>query len=267
MANPSNESRSFWPSFQENRLFTVLVALLLLAASVFFILLSRNNLRQYSSIGLAPINPSTITVDGTGKITSPPTVAMISLGVMTDGGTTISTIQKDNTTKMNTLLDAMKALGIASADLQTANYNIYPRYEYPNGKSVLVGYSVNQSVNVKVRDLAKVSDVFQKAGELGANQVSGPDFTIDDPQGLKENARVKAIQNAQDKANVLAKSLGVHLVRVVSFSESGDAPQPIMYDTMKAMAPGIGGGAVAQPAVEAGTLDVVSNVSITYEID
>jgi hypothetical protein len=235
-------------------------------ACVFILTAVRNNVRQHDAIGKAPETPRTISIDGTGKVTAPPTVAIVSAGVQTEGGTDIAATQRQNTDKMNALITAFKSLGIAAADVQTANYSIYPRYDYSNGKTDLTGYTVSQSLTVKVRDLTKVSTVFQKAGELGANQVSGPDFTIDDPETVKAEARDLAIANAKEKAVTLAKALGVKIVRVASFNESSGGMPPIAYDLAKSSALGIGGGGAA-PAIESGTLDVVSNVSVSYEIE
>lgn len=261
----SNEPRSLWPRWDENRLFTVLSAILLVYMSVWLLTAVRNNVREFDSIGKEPEAKRTIMIDGTGKVSAPPTIAQISVGVLTEGGLDIATTQKKNTEKMNALIASVKGIGVATDDIQTANYAIYPRYDYSDGKNALVGYTVSQNVTVKVRDLAKVSVVFQKAGEIGANQVNGPDFTIDDPESARADARAKAIENAQEKAATLASSLGVRLVRIVSFNEFSDqAPGPMMYESLKS---GIGGGAPTAPQVEAGSLDVVANVSVTYEIE
>lgn len=263
MSGPGGHS--FWPRWRDNRLFTALVAVLVVYACVWILTAVRLNVHAYDAIGKAPETPRTIAVGGTGKVTAPPTVAVVSAGVQTDGGTDIASTQRQNTDRMNALIAAVKALGVADADIQTANYSIYPRYDYTNGKTTLVGYTVTQSVNVKVRDMTKVSAVFGKAGELGANQVSGPQFTIDDPESVRAEARSKAIEDAKAKAATLAASLGVRLVRVASFSESS-SPSPVIYDYAKSAAPmGIGGG--PSPDIQSGSLDVTSDVTVTYEIE
>lgn len=259
-------SHSCWPNWRENRLFSVLLAILILVAAVWLVSVVRNNFKTWHAIGLAPVAPRTISIDGLGKVSSPPTIAQISTGVVSEGDLNIGKTQKQNTDKMNALVVALKTLGIADKDLQTANYNISPRYDYTDGKSRITGYTVSQELSVKVRDLTKVSDVFQKAGELGANQVTGPNFTIDDPETARAEARKLAIENAKQKAEVLAKSLGVKILRVATFYESsGGEPVPMMNYAKSDL--GIGGGATAAPQIQSGTLDVVSNVSVTYEIE
>lgn len=266
MSNPNNSCpRSFWPRWDENRLFTTLLAILIVYASVWLLVAVRNQSKQYATIGKQPETQRMISVEGTGKVSAPPTVAMVRAGIQTEGGTDIAATQKQNTDKMNKLIEAIKVLGIAAADIQTANYSIFPRYDYIDGKTQLSGYSVTQNVNVKVRDLSKISAVFQKAGELGANQVSGPDFTLDDPETARAEARQKAIANAQEKAATLAKTLGVKLLRVESFYESAGAP-PATFDYAKSSM-GIGGGGEIAPQIETGSLEVVTNVTITYDIE
>ena len=261
----SPENRSYWPRWDENKLMTALLAFLMLYAAGWLLIDMKKTAKESKEIGKPPEMTRTITVNGTGKITATPTIARISVGVLTEGGKDIAVTQTQNSTKMNGLIAELKSLGIAAADVQTTNYSIYPRYEYTDGKSTLIGYTVSQNVNVKVRDLEKVSAVFEKAGAQGANQVNGPDFTIDDPESLQADARAKAIEDAKMKAAALSGSLGVHVVRVVSYGES-DAGGPVLFEKRYALSDGIGGGATA-PQIESGSLDVVANVSVTYEIE
>ena len=234
----------------------------LLLALIFFVSIKTNQAyEQTKRIGRADVPQPTISINGEGKVTAVPDIARISVGLLTEGRD-IAALQRQNTDKMNKLIDAMKALGVADKDIQTTNYSIYPKYDYTNGNSVLSGYTVNQNVTVKVRDLSKVGAIFAKVGEIGANQVSGPDFTIDNPTALRDQARLEAIADAQQKAETLARSLGVRLGRVVGFSESGGGSPVPMYD----FARGMGGAESAAPKIEAGELDISSDVSLLFEI-
>ncbi|HXK39099.1 MAG TPA: SIMPL domain-containing protein, partial [Candidatus Paceibacterota bacterium] len=134
------------------------------------------------------------------------------------------------------------------------------------GKQVLVGYEVSQTLSVKVRDTKMAGDLLSGVGSRGATEVSGLSFTIDDEDALKAEARDKAIAQAKSKAEVLAKSLGVSLVRVVGFYEN-EGGMPIY-------AYGLGGdermmtssAPKASPEIPVGQNKIVSNVSVTYEI-
>ena len=118
----------------------------------------------------------------------------------------------------------------------------------------------------KVRDTAQAGDLLAGVGGKGATEVSGLTFTFDDPNVLQDEARDEAIADAKEKAKVLAKQLGVRLVRVVSFSENGNYPGPIYYDKA-VMSSGMGGAEDARaPEISVGQNKVTSSVSVTYEI-
>ena len=230
---------------------------------LFFYAIAFKNIREAKHIGKAPSEVKTIVIDGAGKVTAVPDIGTVDVGFMTEGRD-VQSIQKQNVSKMNALIDALVKLGLDKKDIQTTQYQIYPKYDYLNGRSILSGYTINQSVTVKIRDLDKISAVLAKAGDSGANQVGGLNFTFDDPENLRVQARNKAILNAKSKAEVLANSLGVKLGRIVGFFDSGSTPYP--YPLYKSdMAYGVGGGA-PEPQIEAGSQDITSNVSISYEL-
>ncbi len=232
--------------------------------ALYFLMLSARTLRSIASFGIADHEPATITVDGDGKTIAMPDLATINLGVQTENKE-VAAAQKENTDKMNKIIEAVKAQGVAAADIQTANYQISPQYDYKNGSTVLRDYLVTQNLNLNVHDLSKLSRILEVAGTLGANQVGGLNFTVDKPDALKSEARDKAIVNAKDKALKLAEALGVRLGAIRSFSESSNNPPPIMYGKMDAL--GIGGGPeVPAPSIEQGSLEINSHVTIVYEI-
>jgi hypothetical protein len=236
----------------------------MLVISVFLATIIANNLKSYRYIGKPTAERDTIAISGEGKVTGIPDVATIDVGLLTEKPD-VQSAQIENTTKMNKLIATLKNLGVANNDIQTSDYNIYPQYDYTNGKQVLQGYQVSQSVTVKIRNLDKVGDILAAAGQGGANQVSGLSFSIDDPEALKQEARVKALENAKTKAEALAKVAGVGLGKIVSFSESSTTP-PIMYKSMDLSAGIGGGGAMPTPTVQSGSMDIVVDVTVSYEI-
>ncbi len=222
-----------------------------------------NNLKSYQYIGKPTAERDTIAISGQGKVTGIPDIATIDVGLLTEKSD-VKSAQKENTDKMNRLIANLKSLGVDSKDIQTSYYNIYPQYDWPNGKQVLRGYQVSQGVSVKIRNLTKIGDILAAAGEGGANQVSGLSFNIDDPEALRQEARIKALENAKEKAEALARVAGVDLGKIVSFSEYAETP----YSSYKAL-DGLGyggGGEAATPTVESGSMDVIINVTVSYEI-
>ncbi len=124
---------------------------------------------------------------------------------------------------------------------------------------------MRQVVEVKARDLAGASDLIKLATDNGASEVGSLQFTVGEPETHQADARAQAIEDAQQKAEVLANDLGVTLVRVVGFNESmphGGSPRMYAMDA----AEGRGGGGELAPVLPAGENHIVSHVNIQYEI-
>lgn len=245
------------------KLFFVCLALLALAAWLGF--KARSEARQYNFIGV-PIERNVITVQGEGKVVGIPDVAAIDLGTTVEKPT-VAEAQQENTRIMNRLIEELKGSKVDKKDIQTTSYNVYPNYDWTGGKQKLRSYAVAQNVHVKIRDLAAVGDILGKAGGLGVNQIGGIQFTVDDPEKLKDEARVKALESAKRKASALAVVAGVKLRRVVSFEESmgGGNPPPIYY--AKAMMRAGGAESAPAPSVESGSAEITVNVNLAYEIE
>jgi len=254
--------KSFWPKWPNEKLFYVLLGILLVYAIVFMAFGIQAKYKEIDEIGKAPQERDVITIAGQGEVIGTPDIAVVNVGMVSED-TTVIKAQADNTGKMNALIAELKNMGIDASDLQTTDYTIYPKYEYSEGRSDIVGYQVSQSVRVKIRDLSKISAVLGAAGTAGANQVSGVQFSIDDPDSLKEQARLEALADAKTKAQNIAAALGVSLGKVVGFGEDTYTPVASKY---YGFAEGLGGGSDV-PQVEAGSLNITSNVSVTFEID
>ncbi len=251
------------PSWKDKKIFAVFAALLCFGLFVFLGTLVANNVKGYQYIGKPTAERDTIAISGEGKVTGIPDIAAVSVGLQTEKAD-VKSAQTENTAKMNRLIANLKNLGVEDKDIQTSYYNIYPQYDWPNGKQVLRGYQVSQGVTVKIRNLSKIGDILASAGEGGANQVSGLSFNIDDPESLRQEARVKALLNAKEKADALARVAGVKLGKIVSFSEYAGTPTSLYksYD----MGGFGGGGEGAAPTVESGSMDIVVDVTVSYEI-
>lgn len=268
-----NERFSFEELFSTKGVRMGLVAVLSILA-LFLLVLTINAGFNLTRFGAPYAN--TITVEATGDATAVPDVAIISFSVV-ENADTVEDAQTAATEKMNSALAYLKGQSIEEKDIKTTGYNVYPKYEYPQPcygtvcpmmerEPRIIGYEVSQSVEVKVRDTAKTGTVLQGIGSLEVQNISGPNFSVDDADSVKEEARMEAIKNAREKARALARELGVNLGKVVSFSENtGYYPYP-MYD--KAM--GMGGAEMAAsapaPELPVGENETTISVMITYEI-
>lgn len=250
---------------------SIVLVLLLLAAFLFVQMIS--DIKAYRYIGGGVSATNTITVEGTGEVFAAADTALFSFSVVEEKPT-VALAQDAAAERINAIVKYLKEQDVDEKDIKTTNYSVYPRYEYervicsptycpPSGERTLTGFEVNQTISVKVRDTEKAGMLLSGVGELGANNISGLDFTIDDEEALTQEARDKAIENAREKAVLLSKALKVRLVRVVSFSESGGIPYPRYFDAFAESALGKGG---AIPEIPAGENKITSLVYITYEI-
>jgi uncharacterized protein YggE len=223
-----------------------------------------------------PSNPATdtITVSGDGQATVAPDIANISFSVQ-NTAPAVADAQAASTKQANAALAFVTAQGIAAADVKTLSYDISPQYSYSNpctggmmcpvyaGTPKITGYQVSETIQVTVRNLANVGALLEGIGKLGVQNVSGPNFALADPNAGSDAARADAIDNAKQEADVLATQLGVHLGKIVNFSESsGGYPSPVIY-AMGATASNV---AAPAPQVPAGVNTYNASVSITYEI-
>lgn len=213
----------------------------------------------------------TITVQGSGQATLPPDVARISFTVE-NTKMTVADAQAATTKQANAALSFVKQQGIADKEVKTLSYNISPQYSYTScplgvpcpSTPKVTGYQVSETIQVTMRDLTNVGTVLAGIGKLEVQNVNGPAFALDDPTAGNDAARADAINKAKIQAELLAKQLGVHLGKVVNFSESsGGSPYPMMYEV------GTAGSSFKNnvaPNVPVGENTYNASVSITYEI-
>jgi uncharacterized protein len=209
-----------------------------------------------------------IVVSGEGEASAAPDMAVISLTVLREADTARAALN-DNNKAMAEVLAAMKAAGVAEKDLQTAGFSIQPRYVYPDqnqndqGQPKITGYSVVNTLSVRIRDLAKLGEIVDQAVTLGVNQGGDITFVKDDTSGLLEEARKKAMENAVAKAKTLTAAAGVTTGRILEISEQSFQPQPMpMMRAEMAMAK----GASDAVPVAAGENAYRVNVNVTFEI-
>lgn len=175
--------------------------------------------------------PARISVSGEGKMAAAPDMAILNLTVLRDAETAREAMSANNEA-MAKVLNAMKKAGVEERDLQTSGINIQPRYIYPDDKNGLKeakisGYSVSNSLTVRVRDLSKVGNVLDESVTLGVNQGGDLTFVNDNPSATINEARKRAVADAIAKAKTLADAASVGLGRVIEISEQTRPPMPM----------------------------------------
>jgi uncharacterized protein len=218
-----------------------------------------------------PASIRSFSVNGEGVVKAIPDVAEVTLGVITESNTdVVEDLQKQNTNASNAIISFVKSRGVKKEDISTVNYDIRPKYEYSScvfgsGKPCpppkISGYEISHNIKVKIRDFGEIGTLLSGVVEKGANSVSQLSFTIDDESLLISNARDIAIDDARDKAKSLARVAGFGVGKILSIQEHS-SPRPIFFESsMRSM--DVSGSA---PVVEAGTKEIKSGVTITYEM-
>ncbi len=217
--------------------------------------------------------PTTISVSGTSEVMAVPDVAQFSFSVRAEGDT--ATVAQDASAKsINAIMAFLSENGVEAKDIETQGYNLYPKYRYeqrpcsvnycPPGESIPDGFEVSQTITVKVRDTEMAGELLSGVGEAGATDISGLNFSIDDTDALKMQARSEAIAKAKEQAQKLADALGVELGKMVSYYEE-DLANPYYY--------GMGGDSKVQsemavtPNIPSGESTVTSKVNLVYELE
>jgi hypothetical protein len=218
---------------------------------------------------VASVPPArTITVTAEGKTTATPDLAEITFSVVSQGQNP-QTLATNNTQKINAVLQFVASQNIATSDIATTGYDLEPTYNYNNTmqSNTITGYTLTQTVTVKIHDLTNVATVLSGLAPLGVNQIGGVDFTFNDPDTFVALARVDAMNKAETKAVQMANQAGTSLGEVVNVAENSYVPSPVtVYNAMASSALAMPQAAVSTPNIQPGSQDVTDNVTITYAL-
>lgn len=220
---------------------------------------------------------NTITVVGEGEVTAVPDIAVLDISISKEAATASEATEALNESIKNTLV-YLKEQGIADTDIKSEYGGMHPKYEServycitypcPSPKTKIVAYTATQNINIKIRMADSANEVRSGLADLGIVNITGPAFSIDDEDALKEEARSMAINDANIKAKKLSKDLGVRLGRVVGFYEDGGDMYPMAYATKSMSAYG-GDMDIAReeaPVLPKGENKISSKVNVTYRI-
>ena len=257
----------------------LLVAALLAASPV-----ALNAQATQPEVTLGP-NSALLSLTSEGLSRRVPDIAMFSAGVVTQAQTAGQAI-RENSGRMDRVIAALKRAGIAERDIQTSAINLSPVYSDPDRDAQMrarqtgqpyipprpeeqvrriIGYEARNTVTVRVRDLANMGRVIDTLVEVGANEVNGPNFTLDEQEAALNEARVEAIAKGRQRAELYARAAGLRVARILSISESGG-----YYPVERAiMVTGSSAGAPPPPPptpVQPGELALGVNLSMQFEL-
>jgi uncharacterized protein YggE len=206
----------------------------------------------------------TISVTGQGKATAPPDMATIQTGVVSVAATATEALSANKET-MGRILAILKKHKTAAKDIQTSNFNVSPEYKRDDRgrrKPEIMGYRVTNQVRVKVRNLPDLGNVLDALVRSGSNQVSGISFGVDDPTGVLNQARNRAIADARSRAELYGQAAGVAVGKVLAISE-----QPVQLPRPKFMSRNLAAAEVSPVPVATGEQEFHVLIHIVFALE
>ena len=215
--------------------------------------------------GLFSNQQAGIWVSGTGTVTVTPDLVNFNIGVHSQQNT-VAAAQSEAVAAMTRIMDVLKANNIADKDIRTIQFSISPVYSYDEKimQSSIIGYSVDNVVNVKIRNLDNVGSIVDEAAEAGGDFtiINSISFAVDNPEQYYDQARNEAMNDAKAKAQQLADLGGITLGQAIYISESST---PIAQNDYSKGVP-VSQLSPSTP-ISSGQTDITINVSINYSIN
>jgi uncharacterized protein YggE len=210
-----------------------------------------------------------VTTDGTllsvsaqAETTRVPDIAHLSTGVVTQAADAKAAM-RDNAEQMSRVVAAIRKAGIAERDIRTSGVNLNPQYRYQeNQPPTITGYEARNTVDITVRDIGELGGIMDALVAVGANQINGPSFEVDDKESAYDEARRAAIEKARARASMYAKTLDLRVRRIVSISEgNGGFSPPVPMMAMARMEK-----ASADTPIAPGESTLSVNLDVVFEL-
>jgi uncharacterized protein YggE len=207
--------------------------------------------------------PPQIVVNGRGEVRVVPDVATVTIGVQTRANTAAEATA-ENSKKQLAVVNAIKAKGVAAAQISTSGFSVQPETVYDQrGQAApkTTGYLVSNMVTVELKRTEQVGPVIDGALAAGANQIHGLSFSVSSPDSARRAALAQAVQNARQDAEVAARAAGGTLGQLIEIIAT-EYQVPFLQAKTAGFA--MRSMAEAAPPVEAGTTSVSASVSARW---
>jgi uncharacterized protein YggE len=197
----------------------------------------------------------TITVTGTGTVSTVPDRASFSFTVDTHAKSATSALTQNNDAA-SAVIAAVKGTGIPASSIQTSEVALMPQTSQDG--TTITGYAASNTITVKT-DLGRSGRLVDAAVSAGATGFGGPMLSRSDEEALYAEALKKAVDASKSKAQALADAAGLKLGAVQSVTEGQTSGPPVPYNTAK-------GRADSSMPVEPGTQDIQATATVTYTV-
>ena len=210
-----------------------------------------------SSAAFAAEEP-VLAVDGRGSASIAPDQAVVTVGVVSRARSA-SQAQAENAQKSIAITQALKQLGVAGSDIKSQNFSFQPDYRTDDRSHAISGYTASHYLQINVRDIAKAGKIVDTALQSGANEVHSLRFSVSNQSTVRKEALGKAINDARNKADIIAQGLGCRIIGIKSVSESTGSIESRSYNMNMLAA-----AKTVDTSFEPGMLTLDANVHIEY---
>lgn len=201
----------------------------------------------------------TVRAYGEASVSVRPDQAKLSASVVTQA-TTGQEAATANAARVTALIEALRAVLGANADIRTLSYSLTPNYTFPrDSPPVLTNFTATNTLEITVPDLGIVGRVIDTAISAGATRVDSLRLSVKDDEPPRAQALRLAGQKARAKAESIAQGLGLRIGGVIA-AEEGYSARPLVIDTRLTPAP------AAVTPIEAGTLEIRATVTVDFEV-
>lgn len=198
-----------------------------------------------------------------GRVSRVPDLATIRAGVVAQAPTAAAALA-DQASRTARVLAALKGAGVAQRDIATATIGLSPQYRYADGQPpVITGYQATNTVSIRFREVARAGGILDALVAAGANQIDGPELSLDKPDAALDEARVRAVAVARARADLYARAAGLRVRRIVSIGEAGvdsGTPRPPVYYARATAAD-------ASTPIAAGEKDLSVTIQVRFLLD
>ena len=199
-----------------------------------------------------------MTVTGVGKLSVEPNIVRIQLEVITENNE-LRQAQQENSNIMNRVIGSLLELGIERENIKTTSYNIFPQYDYVEGKQLFRGYKVTNAITITTTNIDQAGSIIDVAVQNGVNSVSNIKFDVENEQLEYRKALSLALRDALAKAQSMAKTMQLQLdPHPIKISEVANE-QPVAYPIFSTMERG------ASTPIEQGQITIKAVVNVQFQ--
>lgn len=158
-----------------------------------------------------------IVVTGSAKIFVAPDVAHFNLLIEQHNFSVqkAKIVVDDKVARVTKLLEQS---GIEQTTIDNSSYNIHPQYKY-NENNKFTGFLVSRNIKFKLNDLTQLFVIIDGVVKRGVTRIVNQSVTIESPEKFYLKVLGLALDNAKDKAVILAKNAKLNLGDIVSIEE------------------------------------------------